>query len=148
MQDEENWNEYILQYKKINKTEKSDIIFKWKVDNIFKYFKNDVLEEIDIVEADKFYKKLYYGIITEEEKNKNKLITMDIHVKNSKDNFKESVLYKIKGEKETLYYIYLDSEKSFRQISEEDLRKMNEEKRIIYDSNCNFNLLEKMQEEH
>lgn len=136
MQDEQNLKQYIKNYDKINnKEERSKIILKWKIEFIFRYLKNEVLEDgIGIVEIDKIYKKIYYSLLTEEEKRSSILSSIDIHNKDKYGNKTEGILYKIYIKGEELNYIYEDREKGFRSISKEEIEERRKNKSLLYDS--------------
>ena len=135
MQKEENWKEYIPEYENIKDEEtRKDIIAKWKIDYMFKYLKNNPLEEnkMEILELGKFYKKMYHSVLTEEEQNRFKLESHSIYTKRENIRKEESVLYEIKSPKETIYYIYNNEEKGVEKISKKELRKRNEENKLDF----------------
>ncbi|MGN1297962.1 MAG: hypothetical protein ACI4VH_06080 [Clostridia bacterium] len=136
MQEEENLRKYIENYDKINnKEERNKIIFKWKIEFIFRYMKNEVLEkDIGISEIDKFYKKIYYSLLTEEEKQISILSSIDIHNKDEYGNKTEGILYKIYIRGEELNYIYEDRQKGFVPISKEEIKERRDNKSLLYDS--------------
>lgn len=136
MQEEENLRKYIENYDKINnKEERNKVIFKWKIEFIFRYMKNEVLEkDIGISEIDKFYKKIYYSLLTEEEKRISILSSIDIHNKDEYGNKKNGILYKIYIRGEELNYIYEDRQKGFVPISKEEIKERRDNKSLLYDS--------------
>lgn len=135
MQDEENLKTYIENYDNIkNKEERNKIIFKWKIEFIFKYMKNEFLEkDIGISEIDKFYKRIYYSLLTEEEKQTSILTSIDIHNKDEYGNKTEGILYKIYIRGEELNYIYEDGQKGFTSISKKELDERRKKGTLLYD---------------
>lgn len=136
MQEEENLREYIEDYDKINsKEERNKIILKWKIEFIFKYIKNEFLEKnIGISEIDKFYKKIYYSLLTKEEKAESILCSIDIHNKDRGGNKKGGILYKIYIKGEELNYIYEDGQKGFTPISKKEVDERRKKGTLLYDS--------------
>lgn len=136
MQEEENLREYIEEYDKINsKEERNKIIFKWKIGFIFKYMKNEFLEkDIGISEIDKLYKKIYYSLLTEEEKQSSILCSIDIHNKDEDGNKKEGIIYKIYIKGEELNYIYEDGQNGFTPISKKELDERRKKGTLLFDS--------------
>lgn len=135
MQDEENLKTYIENYDNIkNKEERNKIIFKWKIEFIFKYMKNEFLEkDIGISEIDKFYRRIYYSLLTEEEKQSSILCSIDIHNKDEKGNKKEGIIYKIYIKGEELNYIYEDGQNGFIPISKKELDERKKKGTLLYD---------------
>lgn len=131
MQDEKNWEKYIKDYEKINSNNKKEIISQWKLDFIFKYIKNNVQkkDKMGIMEVEKFFRKLYYSILTKKEQNQANLIISHIHIDD-----KPSVMYKVELSKDTVYYIYNDEDNGFRKATLSDIIKMNEEGKLTFDN--------------
>ena len=121
MEEETNWDKL----KEGGKPKSS--LFQYKIDFIFRYLKNNQMkqDEMDIYEVDKYYKKLYGSLITDEEKQENKLISVDILLNENGKSIK-SLIYKIQMKDENLYYIYSKEEKGFREIEKQDLIEMQE----------------------
>lgn len=120
MEEEQNWEQFY-------KGKKKDTVFQYKIDFIFRHLKNNQLEEMEmgIYEVDKYYRKLYSSLLTEEEKQENKLVSMDIRV-NTQGKNEKSLLYKIKNPNKNLYYIYDKGEKTFVEITPKEILKMQE----------------------
>lgn len=135
MQEEENLRKYIEDYDKItSKEERNKMIFKWKIEFIFKYMKNEFLEKnIGISEIDRLYKKIYYSLLTEEEKQSSILCSIDIHNKDENGNKKEGIIYKIYIKGEELNYIYEDAQKGFTSISKKELDESRKKGTLLYD---------------
>lgn len=131
MQDEENWKKFIDDYDNINSSSKKDIIFRWKVDFIFRYIKNNIQnkDKMEEIEIEKFFKKLYYSILTNKEKSDNKIITTHVHVDD-----KPSVLYKIEAKDSIIYYIYNTEKNGFEKITLEDINEMKNNGKLFYDN--------------
>lgn len=121
MEEETNWDKL-----KVGGKPKSSV-FQYKIDFIFRYLRNNQTkqDEMNIYEVDKYYKKLYGSLITNEEKRENKLISVDILLNENRKSIK-SLIYKIQMKDENLYYIYSKEEKGFKEIEKEDLIKMQE----------------------
>lgn len=136
MQKEENFREYIEDYDKINsKEERSKTILKWKIEFLFKYLRNEFLDRnIGISEIDKLYKKIYYSLLTEEEKAESILCTIDVHNKDEEGNRKEGIIYKIYIKGEELNYIYENGKKGFSPITKEELDERKKKGTLLYDS--------------
>lgn len=135
MQDEEVLKEYIENYDKINnKEERNRIIFKWKIEFIFKYMQNQFSEkDIGISEIEKLYRKIYYSLLTEEEKQSSILCSIDIHNKDEDGNKKEGIIYKIYIKGEELNYIYEDGQNGFTLISKKELDERRKKGTLLYD---------------
>ncbi|MCI8411686.1 MAG: hypothetical protein HFJ40_04525 [Clostridia bacterium] len=138
MEKEENWEKYIEEYNKNKTIEKEDVIARWKIDFIFKYIKNNSLEqnEMGIVELNKFYKRLYEKILCEKEKKDNRLVGIEISLKYDEKHSEKSILYEIRRKHENLYYIYDKNKKGFTHINEKNIRKLEENRKLKYD--CEF----------
>ncbi len=128
MQQEQNWEQY-------NNGKPKESAFEYKIDFIFEHLKNNILEqnEMGIVEVNKYYKNLYYHLLTEEELKKNKLIDIDVVIKNGDSSIK-SLLYEIQMEDKNLYYIYSQQEKTFVKTDEQEITKMQKNKTLKYES--------------
>ena len=132
---EENLREYVKDYNNINsKEERNKIILKWKIEYIFKYIKNELLESnIGISEIDKVYKKIYYSLLTKEEKASSMLCSIDIHTKDEEENKKEGIIFKIYINGEELNYIYENGKSGFTKISKEELDEKSKKGILLYD---------------
>ena len=132
---EENLKEYVKDYNNINsKEERNKIILKWKIEYIFKYIKNELLESnIGISEIDKVYKKIYYSLLTKEEKASSMLCSIDIHTKDEEENKKEGIIFKIYINGEELNYIYESGKDGFTKISKEELEEKSKKGILSYD---------------
>lgn len=135
MAKEENWKKYIDEYDKNKIIEKEDVIARWKIDFLFKHIKNNGLEqnEMGIVELNKFYKRTYEHILNEKEKKDNKLVSIEISLKNKEKHLEKSILYEIRRKDANLYYIYDKNKKGLVEIDEENIKKLEENKTLIYD---------------
>ncbi len=136
MQEEQNLKEYIEDYDKIkNKEERNRIILKWKIDYIFKYLKNGFLEDdIGMEETSKLYRKIYYSLLTKEERESSILCTLDAHYKDKKGKWRQGCVYKIYVKGEEIYYIYEEEQKGFVSISREELEEKRKNNNLSYDS--------------
>lgn len=130
MQDKDSWKKYIEDYENIDKKNKKDAIFRWKIDFLFRYIKNNIQDEdkLEEIEIERYFKKIYYTILTREEKKNNKLNTIHIHY-----NKKPSILFRIDNKREKLYYMYNNDENGFNKVSYNELIKMRKNKEITYD---------------
>ncbi len=128
MEEEQNWEQF-------NKGEKKDSVFQYKIDFIFKHLKNNQLEkdEMGIYELDKYYRKLYGSLLTEEEKKENKLVNIDIKI-NEQGKNQQSLLYEIRMKNQNLYYIYDTKEKAFVEITKEKIVAMYENGVLEYET--------------
>lgn len=129
MEEETNWEKL-----KVGGKPKSSV-FQYKIDFIFRYLRNNQTkqDEMNIYEVDKYYKKLYGSLITDEEKQENKLISVDILLNENGKRIK-SLIYKIQMRDENLYYIYSDEEKGFKEIGKEDLVEMQENGELEFEA--------------
>lgn len=130
MQEKDNWKKYIEDYENIDKKNKKDAISRWKIDFIFRYIKNNIKDEdkLEEIEIERYFKKLYYFILTREEIKKNKLNTIHIH-----HNKKPSVLFRVDNKRGKSYYIYNHDEKGFNKVSYDELIEMQNKKELTYD---------------
>lgn len=136
MSDEENLKEYIREYIE-NPYEgevKEDIIYRFKIDFIFNYLKNNLPEEekMKSIEISKYYHALFKRLLTEEERKNNKIGEYDIYLKNDKQERKESIIYIIKMRNIKLYYLYKDEERGFVQTNFDTVRQMCENGQIEF----------------
>lgn len=128
MEQEKNWEQY-------SKGKVRTSAFQYKLDFIFKHLKNNQLEqdEMEIFEISKYYKMLYYRLFTKEERDENFLNTIDIVI-NKNGKKEKSILYEIQREQGNLYYIYSHEEKTFIEITKEEIIDL-QEKRILHYEN-------------
>lgn len=133
MQDTKNI-ERLIPEKELKTGTKEDIIFKYKVDFIFKYLKNNLPEDkkLEIYELCKYYKKLFRELLTEKEKQDNNMQQFDIYLKDDKENKIESALCQIKMRDRVLYYLYFDEERGFIEVDERRLRNLDNTGSIQY----------------
>ena len=134
MTKEESWKKYIDEFDTKKTPEKEDVIARWKIDFIFKHVKNNKLEqnEMGIVELNKFYKRIYESILNEKEKKDNKLVGIEISLKNQENRLEKSMLYEIRRKDANLYYIYDKKQKRMVEIDEENIEKLEKDKTLIY----------------
>ncbi len=127
MREERNWEQF-------NEGKPRESAFRYKIDFLFRYLRNNHSEEkeMQIYEIDKYYKKLYGNLITEEEKQENKLISIQIKIKKEEEEI-NSLLYEIQGKKGNIYCIYCEEEKTFIEISEQEIIKMQESGIVKYE---------------
>ena len=135
MKEERNLREYIKDYDKINsKEERNKIILKWKIEYIFRYLRNGFLEDnMGMEETNKLYRKIYYSVLTKEEKESSILCSLDIHYKDKNGKIKQGFIYKIYIKGEEMYYIYEEEQKGFVPISREELDKRKKDNELFYD---------------
>lgn len=133
MQDTKNI-EKLISENELKTGRKEDIIFKYKVDFIFKYLKNNLPEEkkLEIYELCKYYKKLFKELLTEKERVDNNIQKFDIYLKEDGKNKKENALYQIKMKERIIYYLYFDEERGFAEIDEKSLRNLDNTGNIEY----------------
>ncbi len=125
MQDEENLKQYVNE----DGTNREEAILKWKLDYICKYLINNKQENsLDINELQKYFIKLYYSILTEEEQRKNMLIPIDIHL-----DGEQSVLFNIYTSMGHMFYIYKGKDIGIERVSDEELKELREN-HIKYDA--------------
>jgi len=132
MEQETNWEQY-------NQGEPKSSAFHYKIDFIFKHLRNNQLDEMEIFEVNKFYKMLYYRLTTEEERSENYLNRVDILINKNGKQVK-SLLYEIQREEGNLYYIYSHEEKTFVEISKQQVIDFQENKIIEYEGYCKLDL--------
>lgn len=130
MQDKESWKKYIKDFKNISRKDKKDAIFRWKIDFIFRYLKNNIQDEnkLEEIEIERYFKKIYYSILSIEEIKNNKLNTIHIHY-----NEEPSILFRIDNLKGNMYYIYNNDENGFNETNYKKLIEMQENGEITYD---------------
>lgn len=108
-----------LKDKKITK----DMIFKYKVDFIYKFIRNNMAEEdkLEIMELRDYYKYIFKNILTPEERSK-----MKRYFFSYKENrqLKYSMVSEVKYESGKTYYIYKDEDRGFSEISGDELKKL------------------------
>lgn len=133
MQDTKNI-EKLISENELKTGRKEDIIFKYKVDFIFKYLKNNLPEDkkLEIYELCKYYKKLFKELLTEKERVDNNIQKFDIYLKEDGKNKKENALYQIKMRERIIYYLYFDEERGFAEIDEKSLRNLDNTGNIEY----------------
>lgn len=124
MLDEETWKKYIKE-DDLNTERKEDIIFRAKIDFIFKVLKNNSLkkDKLQVVEIDKYYQKLFKTLLTQKEK-KNKIKSYHIFIKDKNNIMQESLFYEIEVIDKKLYYLYTDEEKGFIPTNFDELKEM------------------------
>ena len=138
MQDEHTWDKYIQQYDKSQGETKEDIICKCKIDFIFKYMKNNMSEKdkMDIIELNKYYRKLFSSLLTSKEKSNMCVGRFDVFFVDDKGEKEDSELYEIRISNRKFYYLYKDNEKGFVETSVNEITNMIENKKMKYcDSN-------------
>ncbi len=133
MMDENNLREYMQEYTRGKDESKEEFLYRFKIDFIFKYLKNNILEEnkMGIFEIIKYYETIFKRILTEQEK-KYKRKRFDIYLKDDNQIRKESILYKIIIGDREIYYIYDDDKRSFVPIDREELKRLGENGNIEY----------------
>lgn len=136
MKDEKNLREYVKDYDKIkDKDERNKIILKWKIEYIFRYLKNNFLEEnMGMQEISKLYRKIYYSLLTEEELDSSILRSYDTHYKDKNGKRKQSSVYEINIYGENIYYIYDEEQKGFVSTSREKLEKRRDDNSLCFDT--------------
>ncbi len=138
MKDEQNLREYIKDYDKIkDKEERSKVILKWKIEYMFRYLKNEFLEDnIGMEEKSKLYRKIYYSLLTNEEIKNSRIYDSDIHYKDKNGKRKQGSIYEIDIYEEKIYYIYDEEQKGFVPISREELQRRREDNSLSFDNYC------------
>lgn len=138
MAEEQNWEQF-------NQGKPKESAFQYKIDFIFRYLKNNAAkqDEMNIYEVDKYYKKLYGSLLTEEEKQKNKLRSIDIKTIQDGKLIK-SVLYEIQREKRNLYYIYSQQEKTFIETTKEEILEWIKKGILEYETESELNFEEEI----
>ncbi len=134
MQEDESWNEYIKQYDTSENKDKEEIISKCKIDFIFKYMKNNILEEekMGMVELKKYYRKLFETLLTRKEKSDITIGDYDVFYINDNNQKEESELYEIKIKDSKFYYLYNEEEKGFVETTVEKIKNMEEQGKMKY----------------
>lgn len=133
MQDPKNMEELIPEHE-LRSRRKEDIVYRYKVDFIFKYLKNNLQEDkkLKIYELCKYYNKLFKILLTEKEKEDNTIQEFDIYLKDDIECKRESALYQIQMKDKVLYYLYDDDEGGFIDIDGRDLRDLDKKRCIEY----------------
>lgn len=133
MENKENWEKYTNQYDKLDEETKEDVIYRCKIDFVFKYLKNNLSEKDKLYpyELNKYYKKVLGTLLTDKEKEDNTIRELDIFLLENKQK-KESFIYEIEMKNRTLYYVYNDDEREMKQVSEKELKEMGDKGYIEY----------------
>lgn len=125
MKNSENIKRYIFENKfnLNNENISKDEIFRYKVDFIFRYIKNNFneSERMELLELKSFFTRIFKEILLKNEfKN---IKTFDFyHRKNATINY--STIYQIRLENENVYYIYDDGQRKFLKVSNEKLKEI------------------------
>lgn len=140
MAEEENWEQF-------NKGRPKESAFQYKIDFIFRHLKNNQIEkdEMEIYEVNKYYKKLYGSLLTEEEKQENQLHSIDITILQEGKSIK-SLLYEIQRKEGNLYYIYSQEQKTFVEITKEEILALENKRMLEYETINKPNLEEDIRE--
>lgn len=126
MQDEENLKQYIDE----DDPNREYATLKWKLDFICKYLINNEREnKLDMKELDKYFVKLYHGILTEEEKRTNMLVPIDVHL-----DGEQSILFNIYTQYGQLFYLYKGEDIGIERVSQEEVEEL-KKGRMKYDAN-------------
>ncbi len=138
-EEKENILEYISNNNLKNKENK---LTKFKIDFIFKHFKNNYLpaKTMEIFELERFYLKTFANILNENDKENIDIFKIHIETKEKPDiYYKESILYEFEFTKENrfFYYIYNSIDKGYREITEEEILDMKAKKELTYKSKYN-----------
>lgn len=123
MEQEKNWEKY-------SDGKPKSSAFHYKLDFIFKHLKNNELEQdqMGVWETHKYYKMLYYRLLTKEEIEQNKLRVLEIIL-----NKEKSILYEIQMKQGNLYYIYSHEEKTFIETTEAEIIRLQENGNLKYE---------------
>ena len=138
MQNETRFAEYLKEQglnPEFGRRTKEENIFKFKIDFIAKYMKNNILseEEIGISEIEKYHRYLIKTLLTDDEKEKHKLKEYWVFEKDEETGvYEDNYFIELTMEYENIYYIYDKKEKRLIEIKMEQLKEMKQNRKIKY----------------